>query len=70
MRTGQRLLQRLDAIGASLRRSSTALALLALGSVGVETERLDEYFLTLLWSYSTGCCDCSSQRWMMPPCSS
>jgi hypothetical protein len=70
MQTRQRLLQRLDAIGVSLSGSSTALALLALGSVGVETERLDEYFLTLLRSHSAGCCAPSSQRWMMPPCSS
>ncbi|NUN69185.1 MAG: hypothetical protein HUU02_05690 [Bacteroidetes bacterium] len=37
------LLRRLDAIGASLRDSGQARALLALGSVGSETERLDEY---------------------------
>ncbi len=43
MQTRQQLLQRLDAIGASLSTSDTALALLGLGSVGVETERLDEY---------------------------
>jgi hypothetical protein len=39
----QRLLQRLDAIGASLKESGHALALLGLGSVGLETERLDDY---------------------------
>ena len=43
MQETQRLLNRLDAIGASLRDSGTALALLGLGSVGVETERLDTY---------------------------
>lgn len=43
MQTRQRLLERLDAIGVSLSGSSTALALLGLGSVGVETERLDAY---------------------------
>lgn len=37
------LLQRLDAIGASLRSSGLARALLGLGSVGAETERLDEF---------------------------
>ncbi len=43
MPTPLQLLQRLDAIGASLRASGLARALLALGSVGAETERLDEY---------------------------
>lgn len=37
------LLVRLEAIGISLRDSGQALALLALGSVGIETERLDNY---------------------------
>jgi hypothetical protein len=37
------LLTRLDAIGESLARSGHALALLGLGSVGVETQRLDAY---------------------------
>lgn len=37
------LLARLDAIGGSLARSGHALALLALGSVGTATERLDAY---------------------------
>ncbi|MFN8449839.1 MAG: hypothetical protein U0521_14955 [Anaerolineae bacterium] len=37
------LLARLDAIGAALERSSEALALLALGSVGLETDRIDAY---------------------------
>jgi hypothetical protein len=37
------LLQRLDAIGASLRDSGHALALLGLGSVGLEQERLDAH---------------------------
>lgn len=43
MQETQRLLARLDAIGVSLKHSGTALALLGLGSVGVETERLDTY---------------------------
>ena len=38
-----RLLARLDAIGASLERTGHALALLGLGSVGLELERLDAY---------------------------
>jgi hypothetical protein len=37
------LLSRLDAIGTSLARSGKALALIGLGSVGLETERLDRY---------------------------
>ncbi len=37
------LLERLQQIGLSLERSGQALALLGLGSVGIETERLDEY---------------------------
>lgn len=37
------LLQRLDAIGQSLARSGHGLALLGLGSVGVELDRLDAY---------------------------
>jgi lincosamide nucleotidyltransferase B/F len=37
------LLQRLEAIGTSLEQSGKALALIALGSVGAELERLDEY---------------------------
>jgi lincosamide nucleotidyltransferase len=39
----QQLLERLNAIGMVLKDSGTALALLGLGSVGVELERLDEY---------------------------
>lgn len=39
----QRLLDRLDAIGASLAQSGHGLALLGLGSVGEERDRLDEY---------------------------
>src|SRR5512137_1753520 len=39
----QLLLSRLDAIGRSLERSGHALALLGLGSVGLETDRLDEF---------------------------
>ncbi|HRE46479.1 MAG TPA: hypothetical protein PLD47_02040 [Aggregatilineales bacterium] len=37
------LLARLDAIGESLKNTGKALALLGLGSVGVETSRLDAY---------------------------
>lgn len=37
------LLERLDEIGASLARSGRALALLGLGSVGREIDRLDDY---------------------------
>ena len=37
------LLQRLDDIGQSLKDSRQALALLALGSCGVERDRLDQY---------------------------
>jgi lincosamide nucleotidyltransferase B/F len=39
----ERLLERLDAIAASLRDSGNALALLALGSSGAEPERIDAY---------------------------
>lgn len=39
----RKLLKRLDEIGASLEESGHALALISLGSVGVETHRLDEY---------------------------
>jgi hypothetical protein len=39
----QRLFDRLDTIAAALRESGAALALLALGSVGLETERIDAY---------------------------
>ncbi|MFS1859720.1 hypothetical protein BCU54_001200 [Vibrio lentus] len=41
--TPEKLLQRLDAIGESLKASGRAHALLGLGSVGIETERLDQY---------------------------
>ena len=37
------LLARLDAIGRSLRDRGNALALIGLGSVGLETERLDQW---------------------------
>jgi lincosamide nucleotidyltransferase len=37
------LLQRLDEIGKSIERKGGALLLLGLGSVGIETDRLDEY---------------------------
>ncbi len=39
----ERLLARLDAIGAALLGSGHALALIALGSVGLERHRLDQY---------------------------
>jgi hypothetical protein len=41
--TPEFLLQRLDAIGRSLAQSDRALALIGLGSVGLELERLDAY---------------------------
>ena len=37
------LLIRLDAIGASLSATARGLALIGLGSVGLETDRLDAY---------------------------
>ncbi|MFC5471335.1 hypothetical protein ACFPPD_21845 [Cohnella suwonensis] len=45
METGrkERLLERLDGIASSLERCEEALALLGLGSIGVELARLDEY---------------------------
>jgi lincosamide nucleotidyltransferase B/F len=43
MNMTNRLLTRLDEIGASLERSGHALALIGLGSVGVELERLDAW---------------------------
>lgn len=43
MATKERLLRRLDAIGGSLERRGEALLLLGVGSVGVETERIDDY---------------------------
>jgi lincosamide nucleotidyltransferase len=43
MQKREQLLQRLEAIGAAVRETGTALALLGLGSVGAETERLDAY---------------------------
>ena len=39
----RRLLDRLDDIGGSLERSGHALALIGLGSVGLELDRVDEY---------------------------
>ncbi len=43
MNTPQQLLDRLDAIGLALQRSGHALALIGLGSVGIELDRLDQY---------------------------
>jgi lincosamide nucleotidyltransferase B/F len=43
MNKPQQLLQRLDDIGASIAATDKALALIALGSVGVELDRLDDY---------------------------
>lgn len=43
MPTPQQLLNRLDAIGDVLRKRGDALALLGLGSVGTELDRLDDY---------------------------
>lgn len=39
----ENILKRLDEIGRSLSQDNDALALLGLGSVGIETDRLDEY---------------------------
>jgi lincosamide nucleotidyltransferase B/F len=39
----EQLLQRLDEIGASVARSGNGLAVIGLGSVGTELERLDDY---------------------------
>ena len=43
MTSSNRLLNRLEAIGQALERSGRALALIGLGSVGTELERLDEF---------------------------
>ena len=43
MNRKQHLLERLDAIGKSLGATGQGLALLGLGSVGTETDRLDDY---------------------------
>jgi lincosamide nucleotidyltransferase B/F len=43
MSKSEQLLQRLDAIGAALASTGKALALISLGSVGVELDRLDDY---------------------------
>lgn len=43
MNKPQQLLQRLDDIGASLASTNKALALIGLGSVGVQLDRLDDY---------------------------
>ncbi|TYP78995.1 hypothetical protein [Paenibacillus methanolicus] len=43
MQHTDKLLQRLDAIGESLSKTDGALGLLGLGSVGLETDRLDAY---------------------------
>src|SRR5512139_1097880 len=43
MHKSRQLLQRLDDIGASLASTDKALALIGLGSVGVELDRLDDY---------------------------
>jgi lincosamide nucleotidyltransferase len=43
MQKKELLLKRLDEIGGVLEKKGKALALLGLGSVGVETERLDDY---------------------------
>jgi hypothetical protein len=42
-RIPQRLLQRLDSLGETLARRGDALALIGLGSVGVDLERLDDH---------------------------
>jgi lincosamide nucleotidyltransferase len=43
MNNPKKLLKRLDEIGTSLSKRKTALALIGLGSVGIETDRLDEH---------------------------
>ena len=43
MDPARRLLARLDEIGKALERAGDALALIGLGSSGVELERLDDY---------------------------
>lgn len=43
MNRRESLLSRLDAIGAALSRREGALALLGLGSVGIETDRIDQF---------------------------
>jgi hypothetical protein len=43
MTTPEKLLERLDVIGESLKNTGKALALLGLGSVGAERDRLDAY---------------------------
>ncbi|EKQ57887.1 MULTISPECIES: hypothetical protein [unclassified Clostridium] len=43
MNIKEKLLERLDEIGISLSKKEKALALLGLGSVGIETHRIDEY---------------------------
>ncbi len=43
MNTKQSLLNRLNEIGESLKDSKHALAIIGLGSIGIELERLDEY---------------------------
>ncbi len=43
MRRKEILLQRLDEIGKVLEQKEGTLALLGLGSVGMETDRIDEY---------------------------
>lgn len=58
MNKPQRLLDRLDAIGSSIRDFGGGLALLGLGSVGIERDRLDEYsdldFFVIVQSGSKG----------------
>jgi len=56
MDTPRRLLSRLDAIGLALRDSGHALALIGLGSVGLETDRLDAWSdLDFFAVVETGC---------------
>jgi hypothetical protein len=43
MHNRKRLVRRLDEIGSSLLLTGGALALLGLGAVGLETDRLDEF---------------------------
>lgn len=56
MPTPDMLIARLDAIGASLAHTGHGLALIALGSVGLERERLDQYSdLDFFAIVETGC---------------
>lgn len=56
MDSKEKLLSRLDEIGQSLKKSEKALALLGLGSVGIELDRIDRYSdLDFFVIAKTGC---------------